>query len=158
MNEALRQLRDVHLPDAPSWWPPAPGWWLAALAMAVAAVMLARIWRTRTRRRLPLRAARAELHAWHRGSANVPTDGEFVDGANAIVRRAAIHGLGDTAAASLTGSRWLRYLDGIAGDDTISRGAGGVLGDDRFATRLEVDRDSLVRDLDRLLTRMEQRA
>jgi len=24
----LDQLRDIHLPEAVSWWPLAPGWWL----------------------------------------------------------------------------------------------------------------------------------
>ena len=26
-------LRDIHLPPAPSWWPPAPGWWLLAFVL-----------------------------------------------------------------------------------------------------------------------------
>ena len=29
-------LRDIHLPPAPSWWPPAPGWWLLALVLLIA--------------------------------------------------------------------------------------------------------------------------
>ncbi len=156
MDDALRQLHDVHLPAAPLWWPPAPGWWLVALATIVAIVVLVRVWRRRNQRRRPLRAARAELGAWLRNTG--ATDGDFVDGANAIVRRAAIHGLKDESAASLTGARWLRYLDGLNDDDTISRGTGHVLGDDRFARQLSVDRNALVRDLDRLLARMEQRA
>ncbi|MBP6325901.1 MAG: DUF4381 domain-containing protein, partial [Dokdonella sp.] len=27
MNADGPQLRDIHLPPDPSWWPPAPGWW-----------------------------------------------------------------------------------------------------------------------------------
>ena len=31
------QLRDIHLPPAPSWWPPAPGWWVLAALLAARA-------------------------------------------------------------------------------------------------------------------------
>ena len=31
----LEQLKDIHLPDAISWWPPAPGWWLLAVVIIV---------------------------------------------------------------------------------------------------------------------------
>jgi hypothetical protein len=34
-SDPLAQLRDIHLPEAVSWWPLAPGWWvLAALLVA----------------------------------------------------------------------------------------------------------------------------
>jgi hypothetical protein len=42
-------LRDIHLPAEPSWWPPAPGWWLLA-ALALVAIVLAIGWWRRHRR------------------------------------------------------------------------------------------------------------
>ncbi len=48
------ELRDIHLPEAISWWPPAPGWWLLALLAALLAVLA---WRRYSRRgQKPLRA------------------------------------------------------------------------------------------------------
>jgi len=38
----LDQLRDIHLPEAISWWPPAPGWWILALAGSALTVWLLR--------------------------------------------------------------------------------------------------------------------
>ncbi|HET9483332.1 MAG TPA: DUF4381 domain-containing protein, partial [Xanthomonadales bacterium] len=50
------QLRDIHLPAEPSWWPPAPGWWLLAILVIAALVFLVRFaWRKR--RELRRRAA-----------------------------------------------------------------------------------------------------
>ena len=61
-------LRDIHLPPAPSWWPPAPGWWLLAIvlliAIAVGVWTLLRLWRERRWRTSCRRRARS-----HRGVA-----------------------------------------------------------------------------------------
>ena len=40
------QLRDIHLPADPGWWPPAPGWWLlAAVLVALLAWAVVFGWR-----------------------------------------------------------------------------------------------------------------
>ena len=53
MDERL-VLRDIHLSNAPGWWPPAPGWWLVAGAvlLLVAGLLAWRLRRLRHRRRL----------------------------------------------------------------------------------------------------------
>lgn len=38
----LAQLKDIHIPQNPHWWPPAPGWWLVALLMGFLAWKLIR--------------------------------------------------------------------------------------------------------------------
>lgn len=44
------ELRDIHLPPAPSWWPPAPGWWLSAMLLLVILVAATWAWRHSVRR------------------------------------------------------------------------------------------------------------
>src|SRR5690349_5433474 len=73
-------LRDIHLPPAPSWWPPAPGWWLLAIvlliAIAAGAWMLLRVWRERRwRQRVMTELDRiATLHAAQPNSVGLATD------------------------------------------------------------------------------------
>ncbi len=43
------ELRDIHLPAEPSWWPPAPGWWVAAGLLVIA--VWAGFWWWQRRRR-----------------------------------------------------------------------------------------------------------
>ena len=67
-DNPLQQLRDVHTPVAPEWWPPAPGWWLLCIAAVVGTVFISkRLWRAH-RARSPIRSARTligELKASH---------------------------------------------------------------------------------------------
>ena len=103
MNSQL-QLRDIHLPAEPSWWPPAPGWWLLAILLILAAVLLTRwIWR-RVRRRRRLTRLMAEFDA----AASLGDPGARLAAISQLLRRAAR--LRDPRAASLQGEDWLRFL------------------------------------------------
>ena len=103
MNPQL-QLRDIHLPAEPSWWPPAPGWWLLAILLILAAVLLTRwIWR-HVRRRRRLTRLMAEFDA----AASLGDPGARLVAISQLLRRAAR--LRDPRAASLQGEDWLRFL------------------------------------------------
>ena len=112
-------LRDIHLPPAPSWWPPAPGWWLLAIvlliAIAAGAWMLLREWRERRwRRRVLAELDRiAALHATQPNGVRLATD------VSQLLRRAAL--LIEPGAAALHGEEWLAFLDNRF-DDASARG------------------------------------
>ncbi len=55
--ELLQQLRDIHLPTAPGWWPPAIGWWLLATLAVALVTWLTLRFAARWRRFRPARAA-----------------------------------------------------------------------------------------------------
>jgi hypothetical protein len=60
MNPEL-PLRDIHLPEAITWWPPAPGWWISAV-LAIAIIVLVTRWlRHRVKRLAPYKSAQLEL-------------------------------------------------------------------------------------------------
>ncbi len=153
--DGLQQLRDIHLPDAPGWWPPAPGWWLlAALLLAGLAWLGWRLIRHRRRGR-PLRWAREaceDIHRrWADGTIGVRT---YVDETNELIKRALIHGLGEDAARPASGDDWLALLDAHAGETLFSTGPGRALGDDRFRPSVTAEPDALHPLVVRLLERL----
>ena len=153
-QELLNQLRDIHLPEAPLWWPPAPGWWLlAALALCLLVWGGLRTWR-RWRRFRPARTARKlhrRLGLELRSESLAPT--AWLHRTNEVLKRLAVHGLGHREMIPAWGDDWLRYLDGRYGEPAFSRGAGRGLGQARFRPQAEVDVQALDGLVGRLLNR-----
>lgn len=144
MNDALEQLRDLHLPQPPGLWPLASGWWLVVASVCLAAVLLAmRLYRAHRRRR-PFRAAsRALDELLARARLQQLSSRDFADSVNELLKRALVHGANRLDAAPLTGAAWLDYLDAVVARDVFSRGPGTALGHARFAPDFETDRDAL---------------
>jgi len=140
MDEALKQLHDLHLPAPPGFWPPAPGWWVLALVGLVVIVWLALRWHRAQQRRRPFRIAIRTLDRLLLSARQNETSArEFADSVNALLKRALIHGAHRTESAPLTGAAWLDYLDKIAANDAFSNGGGAALGNDRFAREFHSD-------------------
>ncbi len=112
-NDPLAQLRDVHLPPDPGWWPPAIGWWLAALAclMVIAGAVLLIRW---LRRPTLFRDARRELDR----IASQVDDAGFEPALAAWFRRFMVVRDGPQT-AGLTGDDWLNQLERSAPDTPI---------------------------------------
>jgi hypothetical protein len=102
-------LRDIHLPPAPSWWPPAPGWWLLAIiAIALVAFASVRIVRMLRERRWRRRVA-AELERIAASHAAAPDPVRLAADVSQLLRRASL--LIEPEAAALNGEAWLEFLD-----------------------------------------------
>jgi len=125
-------LRDVHLPTAPGLWPPPLGWWLVLAAVLLIAIAGAWWWRRR-RRRGPVvdwgRVFDAEVAAATTASAQIAA-------MSVLLRRAARQR--EPAAATLTGSAWLAWLDGSE-PGRFSGGVGQRLLDDAWRAQTEAD-------------------
>ena len=146
MNDALEQLRDLHLPEQPGLWPPAPGWWLlAVVGVALIVYLVLRIRRARQRARPFDRAVVALDGLLTDTRAQRLSARDFADAVNALLKRALIHGARRNDAAPLTGVAWLQYLDRVADSNAFTRGPGASLGEDRFAPDVAVDADALHR-------------
>jgi len=118
-TEALANLRDIHLPDAVSFWPPAPGWWIAIGSVLLLAAIL--YWGLRARRRSLRRAALIELSEiaeHHESDAEAST---LALQLTMLLRRVAIARFPRRDVASLYGEDWLQFLSRTSGRKNLPR-------------------------------------
>lgn len=151
--DPLSQLRDIHLPAEPGWWPPAPGWWLVACALLVAVgILVWRLWR-RWRDRAPVRQAAQLLDDLWQDYQDDRDAARYVHGCNEVLKRLFVGPLLHPEVVAASGQRWLEWLDTASESTAFTRGAGQALGERRFQPRPEVDAPALRLALNELLQR-----
>ena len=108
--DLLLKLRDIHPPDAPTWWPPAPGWWIAAGLLGLAVWLLARWLPPHIRRWRGLFQLRREFRALQRqlgaGQALPATAADL----SGLLRRAVLIKTQDAALAGIHGGAWVDFM------------------------------------------------
>lgn len=119
-------LRDIHLPEAVSWWPLAIGWWLLAFLLPLMAFLLIWLYKYLTRK-TAIKTAKKIL-AGIRQDEKRDNLRKLRD-ISILIRRVAISLAPRTEAASLTGSAWLTYLDSSLKGAPFSQGIGRCLSD-----------------------------
>jgi len=142
---AALDLRDIHLPAEPSWWPPAPGWWLLALIVIALLVYLGRRLlgiRRRHRQRRHLLRALADVRKAHPLTTDAPA---ALAAASELLRRACRRHAPD--ALTLQGEAWLQFLDDDREDAPFSRGPGRLLLDGPYRPRVDADEAARALDL-----------
>lgn len=136
-------LRDVHAPPLPDFWPPAPGWWITAALLAGVLVFISvRLYRRYRLRRLR-RQVLTTLDTLAAGYSSEESVG-FVTEVSMLLRRVALRRFPRRRVAALFGADWCRFLDETGGEGGFSRGAGQVLASGPYASRVDVDPEGLV--------------
>jgi len=121
-------LKDIHLPDAVSWWPPAIGYWLV-LAVLIALVLIVFGLRYLRNRTLIKRQALAEFSRIRSAYQTDLDQKALATSLSKLLRRAAISAYPVSDCASLSGKDWLNWLDKqlSKSDITFSDGPGYLL-------------------------------
>lgn len=128
--DQLKNLRDVHTPEAISWWPLAPGWWmvLALLLLIAVSLFLFYLWRKKTALR---KCALAELDEIKQHYTRDNDGTQCCASLSIFLRRVALarcQTADDKArVAGLKGQDWLCYLDCNNPEKAFSQGLGRVL-------------------------------
>lgn len=143
-SDLLQQMRDLHLPVEPLWWPPAPGLWLVGL------LIVGLIWlgvlrlRQAQQRRRPFRSALAlyqQLHA--RYLKDEITRADYLHQSNELLKRLVIFGIRHPNARRANDSEWLAVLDELSNSQAFTDGPGSALGNQRFSANADADIDAL---------------
>lgn len=142
LQDPLAELRDIHLPPEPGWWPPALGWWLLSLLVLVVLTAVMRYVRKRRAQSFPRRWALRKL-AQLRSREDEVGSSEIITELSTLVRRAALSRYPRDEVAGLVGADWLRFLDHSGDTDQFTNGPGRCLASAPYRTHDNVDVASL---------------
>jgi|TARA_B110000263_G_C15287248_1_gene501458 hypothetical protein len=117
-------LRDIHLPDAVSWWPLAFGWWILVSIIFIGIIVFAIRFHAARRQRVARRGIQKVIDALHAGQNPVLCAQQV----STIMRRFAMT-ISDEpdVVAGLAGQDWLAFLDASWGGTSFTRGEGRLL-------------------------------
>lgn len=119
-------LRDVHIPEAISWWPLAIGWWITMLLIPMLLWISFLIYKRLTRK-TAIKTAKKLLAELKQDKTQ--TDADKLVEISALIRRVAISVAPREECASLTGQAWLEYLDKSLKDKAFTQGVGQCFAD-----------------------------
>jgi len=130
-------LRDIHLPGAIPLWPLAPGWWVL-IAVIIGSIVAA--WflyqRQQYRKLSAIRLARQELDKIV-SSYTINNDPlELCRQVSILFRRVSISLFPRTEVASLTGDKWLEFLDNQTSGQPFRNGDGRIIADAPYRNSL----------------------
>lgn len=136
-------LRDIHAPPLPEFWPPAPGWWIAAVVVTGLLVFILLHGYRRYRLHRQCRQVLATLEGLAADYSEDTASG-FVCGVSALLRRVALLRFPRRQVAALFGMEWCRFLDETGGNGAFCQGAGQVLATGPYTARVEVEPEQLI--------------
>lgn len=145
IDPAALALRDIHLPNSVLWWPPAPGWWiLLFLIIVVVSSVFILIRRRRNLRMSAIYLAKQELSRIE-NEFKLNHDKSFlVKEISELIRRISISLFNRSKSASLTGEKWLLFLDQLNGDESFSKGIGRILIEAPYQPKPDYDDKALL--------------
>jgi len=143
LQEALKDLRDIHEPDPISFWPPAPGWWIMLL-FAIMAIFLLRWWLKRDKspryKKLANEALKNITTNYEVQRNGYKAAGEISE----LIRKVMVLTDDRSEVAGMIDEEWLSYLDSKSGTDSFTKGAGRVLTTAIYQKESDIDVEGLL--------------
>ncbi len=127
MDPEQLPLRDLHLPEAVSWWPLAPGWWILLALLLVVLAIVAHNWLRAYRRNRARRVAHERFREYRAAYAEHGNPVALGRQLSELLRRTMLAYAPRASVAGLTGEAWLEWLDSGLDQPLFADGPGRVL-------------------------------
>ncbi|MCP4186040.1 MAG: DUF4381 domain-containing protein [Gammaproteobacteria bacterium] len=141
MNEI--PLRDIHLPEAVSWWPPAPGWWLLLMMLVVLVLGSVFLWRWVKHKSLR-KLSDMELKSIVENFNQQQDTRLLLSQLSTLLRRILMSYQGRNSTAAVTGDDWIRQLNTLAHENCFSEEQEILLSRGQFKRELDFDSHALL--------------
>jgi hypothetical protein len=151
-EDPLSQLRDIHLPEAVTFWPPAPGWWVVLVLLLIGLAFVYRQAIIAMIQRRKLTNVLAQLHEAHVCFTALAQDAEkrnqagldFLATVNILLNRVVMVKYPDAPSEKLSGNSWLAFLDSFDNTTDFTQGAGTPLAEGIYRRTFDADVDALL--------------
>lgn len=136
-------LRDIHLPDAITWWPPAIGWWILLILIIAAFIFIPKLYRRMTY--APLNKVAnitfQNIVAEYKENNN---DSTFVIETSQFLRQIAMTYYDRKEVAQLTGDKWIQALNNLIEQDYFSDDIIQTLVNAPYQKNINIDTEQLI--------------
>jgi hypothetical protein len=120
MDPQALPLRDIHLPDAPGYWPLAPGWWVLLILLTIVLVGLIKLYLKHKAKQKIINMLQSEVTQISDNYRNHDDKHLLAADVSLLLRRFTRYVLKDHLAATLTGPAWIDYLNSKSTDNVFS--------------------------------------
>lgn len=136
-------LRDIHLPDAISWWPPAIGWWILLALVIAVFIFIPKLYRRVTYTSLNKVANITYQNIVDEFKEN-NNDSDFIIATSKFLRQTAMSYCGRDEVAQLTGDKWVQALNNITEHDYFTPDLKQSLVNAPYQKNISIDVEQLI--------------
>ena len=137
-------LRDIHLPDAISWWPPAIGWWILLALVIAAFIFIPKLYRRVTYTHLNKVANITFKNIIDEFKVN-NNDSDFIRATSQFLRQTAMSYCGRDEVAQLTGDKWVQALNSITKQEHFTPDLKQSLVNAPYQKNISIDAEQLIK-------------
>lgn len=146
LNQSMQNaeaLRDIHLPDAITWWPPAIGWWLLAGTIILSLLFLPKLYRylTFTSLKKVANTAFNDIIMSFKVHSNTT---QLTQDISKLLRQISMSYLPREASAHLTGDNWITSLNSLTTEDYFNDDISQLILSEPYQKNISSDPQALI--------------